>query len=279
MVYTITLNPSIDYTVKVPNFEMGKINRSQSDIIDIGGKGINVSKVLKNLGIESTICGFYAGSVGKMILDEVEKLDLKSIMIGVEGCSRINVKLLTSPETAINGKGCKASYDDINKLCKLIKTDENTYVVLSGAVCQGLDSNTYAYIMGQLQGKFIVDAEKDLLANSLKNRPFLVKPNHLELGEIFNINIDTFEKAVFYGKKLCELGAENVIVSMGELGAVFVNEENEQIVRTNKIETNNTVGAGDTMLAGFISCILNNKTYKDSLEFACNLAQKSLLRL
>ena len=279
MVYTITLNPSIDYSVKVPDFKMGKINRSQSEIIDIGGKGINVSKVLKKLGIESTICGFYAGSVGKMILEEVEKLDLKSIMIGVEGCSRINVKLLTSPETAINGKGCKASYDYINKLCKLIKTDENTYVVLSGAVCQGLDSNTYAYIMGQLQGKFIVDAEKDLLANSLKNRPFLVKPNHLELGEIFNTNINSFEKAVFYGKKMCELGSENVIVSMGELGAVFVNKEIEQIVRINKIETNNTVGAGDTMLAGFLSCILNNKTYKDSLEFACDLAQKSLLKL
>ena len=152
-------------------------------------------------------------------------------------------------------------------------------MVLSGAVCQGLDSNTYAYIMGQLQGKFIVDAEKDLLANSLKNRPFLVKPNHLELGEIFNTNINSFEKAVFYGKKLCELGAENVIVSMGELGAIFVNKEIEQIVRINKIETNNTVGAGDTMLAGFLFCILNNKTYKDSLEYACNLAQKSLLKL
>ena len=148
MVYTITLNPSIDYTVKIPDFEMGKINRSQTEKIDIGGKGINVSKVLKELGIESTICGFYAGSVGKMILNEVEKLGLKSVLINVEGCSRINVKLLTSPETAINGKGCKASYDDINKLCKLINSDENTYVVLSGAVCQGLDSNAYAYIMG-----------------------------------------------------------------------------------------------------------------------------------
>lgn len=276
MIYTVTLNPSIDYIVKVSDFEKGKINRSCSERIEIGGKGINVSKELKKLGVESTICGFYAGSVGKMILEEAENLHLKSIWVNVKGCSRINVKLMITPETAINGRGCEASVKDLDKLCKLINTDDKSYVVLSGAVCQGLDSNSYAYIMSKIAGKFIVDAEKDLLVNSLKYRPFIVKPNHLELGKIFNADIDSFEKAVFYGKRLGEMGAENVIVSMGELGAVLVNNESEFIVKVNKIETNNTVGAGDTMLAGFIFSILNKNNYRESLEFACKLAQKKL---
>ena len=277
MIYTITLNPSLDYTISVPNFEIGKINRSCSENINVGGKGINVSKVLKELGVESTICGFYAGSIGKMILEETNKLDLKSIWIEVKGCSRINVKLLTEPETAINGKGCEASTEDLNKLCSLINTDENSYVILSGSICQGLDSNTYAYIMNKLQGKFFVDAEKDLLVNSIKHRPFLIKPNHLELGEIFNANIDSFEKAVFYGKKLCEMGAQNVIVSMCELGAVFVNNKSEHCVRANKIKIKNTVGAGDTMLAGFIYSLINKKNYEESLEFASILVEKKLI--
>ena len=276
MIYTITLNPSIDYTVAVSNFEIGKINRTNSEKIEVGGKGINVSKSLKELGVESTICGFYAGSIGKLILSEANKLDLKSIWVEIKGCSRINVKLLASLETAINGKGGEASIEDLNKLCHLIDTDDDSYVILSGSICQGLDSKTYAYIMSKLNGKFIVDAEKDLLVNSLKYRPFLIKPNHLELGEIFNTNIDSFEKAIFYGKKICEMGAQNVIVSMGELGSIFVNNKNEHCVRANKIEVKNTVGAGDTMLAGFIFGLINKKSYEESLEFASELAMKKL---
>jgi 1-phosphofructokinase len=276
MIYTITLNPSLDYTVKVPDFEIGKINRSCFEKIEIGGKGINVSKVLKKLGIDSTICGFYAGSIGKNIIEEAKNLDFNNIWIKVKGCSRINIKLLSTPETAINGKGCEASIDDLNKLCNKINTDKNTYVILSGSVCQGLDSNAYAYIMSKLQGKFIVDAEKDLLVNSLKYKPFLIKPNHLELGEIFNTPIDSFEKAIIYGKKLCEMGAENVIVSMGSIGAVFVNKDNEYTVKANKINAANTVGAGDTMLAGFIYSLINKKDFEESLIFASALAEKHI---
>lgn len=279
MIYTITLNPSIDYTVTVPKFEIGKINRSSSEKIEAGGKGINVSKILKELGIKSTICGFYAGSIGKLIIQETDKLGLNSICVGVKGCSRINIKLLTSQETAINGKGFEASFDDVDKLCNLINTNENSYVILSGSVCQGLDSNTYSYIMNKLQGKFFVDAEKDLLVNSLKNKPFLIKPNHLELGEIFNTNIDSFEKAVNYGKKLCEMGAQNAIISMGSLGAVFLNKDVEHIVKANTIKVKNTVGAGDTMLAAFIYSLINNKSYKESLEFASEYAEKKLKEL
>ncbi len=276
MIYTITLNPSLDYTVKVPDFEIGKINRSCFEKMEIGGKGINVSKVLKKLGMDSTICGFYAGSIGENIIEEAKNLDLNNIWIKVKGCSRINIKLLSTPETAINGKGCEASIDDLDKLCNKINTDKNTYVILSGSVCQGLDSNAYAYIMSKLQGKFIVDAEKDLLVNSLKYKPFLIKPNHLELGEIFNTPIDSFEKAIIYGKKLCEMGAENVIVSMGSIGAVFVNKDNEYTVKANKINAANTVGAGDTMLAGFIYSLINKKDFEESLIFASALAEKHI---
>jgi 1-phosphofructokinase len=276
MIYTITLNPSLDYTVKVPDFEIGKINRSCFEKMEIGGKGINVSKVLKKLGMDSTICGFYAGSIGENIIEEAKNLDLNNIWIKVKGCSRINIKLLSTPETAINGKGCEASIDDLDKLCNKINTDKNTYVILSGSVCQGLDSNAYAYIMSKLQGKFIVDAEKQLLLNSIKHKPFLVKPNHLELGEIFNTSIDSFEKAIIYGKKLCEMGAENVIISMGNIGAVFVNINNEYTVKANKINVANTVGAGDTMLAGFIYSLINKKDFEESLIFALALAEKHI---
>lgn len=276
MIYTITLNPSIDYTLSIPEFEIGKINRSSSEKIEIGGKGINVSKVLKELGVKSTICGFYAGSIGNLILKEIKKIDSSNIFLEVEGCSRINVKLLSKQETAINGKGCKASIKDVDKLCNQIDTDKNSFIILSGSVCQGLDNNTYAYIMNKLRCKFIVDAEKDLLINSLKFKPFLIKPNHLELGEIFKTNIDSFEKAIFYGKKLCKMGAENIIVSMGSLGAVFVNKDTEHIVTANKIEAKKTVRAGDTMLAGFVYCSINKKDFKESLNFAVNLAEKKL---
>jgi 1-phosphofructokinase len=276
MIYTITLNPSIDYIVSVPKFEIGKINRSTSEKIHIGGKGINVSKILKELGIESTICGFYAGSIGKLIQNELNKLDLPTILVEVKGCSRINVKLLTTLETAINGKGCKASIEDLDKLCNLINTDEESYVILSGSVCQGLDSNAYAHIMSKSKGKLIIDAEKDLLVNSLKYKPFLIKPNHLELSEIFNTQIDSFEKSIFYGKKLCEMGAENVIVSIGSLGAVFINKDVEYIVKTNKIEVKNTVGAGDTMLASFIYSLINKKSYEESLVFASKFVENKL---
>lgn len=276
MIYTITLNPSIDYTLSIPEFEIGKINRSSSEKIEIGGKGINVSKVLKELGVKSTICGFYAGSIGNLILKEIKKIDSSNLFLEVEGCSRINVKLLSKQETAINGKGCKASLNDVDKLCNQIDTDKNSFIILSGSVCQGLDNNTYAYIMNKLRCKFIVDAEKDLLINSLKFKPFLIKPNHLELGEIFKTNIDSFETAIFYGKKLCKMGAENIIVSMSSLGAVFVNKDTEHIVKANKIEAKKTVGAGDTMLAGFVYCLINKKDFKESLKFAVNLAEKKL---
>mgnify|MGYP003294784682 FL=1 len=277
MIYTVTLNPSLDYTMKLADFNLGGINRSLSENIAIGGKGINISKALHKLHIRSTVCGFYAGIIGKTIFSEASHLKLKSIWVNVKGCSRINVKLETKPETAINGLGSFATLEDVDRLCNLIETNDNSFVVLSGSVCNGLPSSTYAYMMSKLKGRFFVDATKDLLTNTLAYKPFLIKPNHEELGEIFGCEIDSFEKAVIYGRKLCEQGAQNVIVSMGSKGSVFVNQQEEYIRKGSLIDVNNTVGAGDTMLAGFIYGIIKKFNFKECLNFASEQSEKMLL--
>lgn len=277
MIYTFTLNPSLDYIMEVDNLKIGEINRSNSEILRVGGKGINVSMFLNALGIKSTACGFVAGAVGNTIISELKRECIENIFVNVKGCSRINVKLAFKNETAINGKGCSANSKDIDTLLKLIKTNKEDYIVLSGSVCSGLDSNTYAYIMENLEGRFVVDAEKSLLTNTLKHRPFLIKPNHIELGEIFGCNIDSFENAVYYGKKLCDMGAENVIVSMGKMGAVFVNKSEKYIVKSGDIKVKNTVGAGDTMVAGFLYKFINGGKFEESLVFASELAEKRII--
>lgn len=274
MIYTFTLNPSLDYIMEVDDLKIGEINRSKSEILRVGGKGINVSMVLRELGTKSVACGLMAGVVGDVIIDELKKVNIKSCFIKVKGNSRINVKLTGKYETAINGRGCIAEKEDIDRLCCLVKSSSEDYIVLSGSVCGGLDNKVYAYIMERLQGRFIVDSSKDLLTNTLKYRPFLIKPNHIELGEIFGCDIGSFEEAVYYGEKLCDMGAENVIVSMGKMGAVFVNNNYEYIVKSGGVKVKNTVGAGDTMVAGFLHKFINGCKFEESLRFASELAEK-----
>lgn len=279
MIYTFTLNPSFDYIMEIDNLKLGEINRSKSEILRVGGKGINVSRELNNLGTESTACIFVAGTVGDSIISELNREKIKNIFVNVKGCSRINVKLACKNETAINGKGCNADLKDVDTLCGLVDTKEDDFIVLSGSVCSGLDKNIYAYIMEKLKGRFVVDAEKELLTNTLKYKPFLIKPNHIELGEIFECEIDSFDSAVYYGKKLCEMGAENVIVSMGKTGSVFVNSNSEYVRKANRVEVKNTVGAGDTMVAGFIHSIVNGRSFIESLDFAAYFAERKIAQL
>ncbi len=279
MIYTFTLNPSLDYIMEIDDLRLGEINRSKSEILRVGGKGINVSKFLNDLGTKSIACGFAAGTVGNTIISELKREGIENIFVNVNGCSRINVKLAFKNETAINGKGCSASLKDIDTLLKLIKTNKDDYIVLSGSVCSGLDSNTYAYIMEKSEGRFVVDAEKALLTNTLQYKPFLIKPNHIELGEIFGCDIDGFDSAVRYGKVLCDMGAENVIVSMGKMGAVFVNKNSEYIRKANKVDVKNTVGAGDTMVAGFVHSLVNGRGFDESLDFASELAEMKISQL
>lgn len=264
MIYTFTLNPSMDYIMDVENPRLGEINRSRSEVLKVGGKGINVSLVLKALGNESTVCAVTAGCIGEIIKNEIDNTGIGKITVEGKGCSRINVKISGEIETAFNGKGCRANISVIDKLCEKIKSGDDDFIVLSGSVCDGIDSSVYAYIMEKIRGRFVVDAEGDLLLNTLKHKPFLIKPNNEELGRIFDCNVDSFEKAEFYGRKLCDMGAENVIVSMGSMGAALINKRDCFFKKAKSIKAVNTVGAGDAMVAGFVSGYI----HKRDIEFA-----------
>ena len=227
MVYTITFNPALDYVMKTEKLVSGQVNRSSSEYLVAGGKGINVSVVLSNLDIENTALGFVAGFTG----DEIEKLlneqKIRTDFVKLEkGNSRINVKIKAETETELNAKGPEINEKDIEKLFeKLEKVNENDFIVLSGSVPKGVDENIYCKIAEKVKARLVVDAEKRLLLETLKFKPFLVKPNHIELGEMFDAVINTPDDAIKYAKKLVEMGAENVLVSMAEKGGVFVNKE------------------------------------------------------
>lgn len=258
MIYTVTFNPSLDYIVDVPDFEMNHINRTTGEKILPGGKGVNVSIVLKNLGEESTALGFTAGFTGRAIEKFMEEKNVKTDFIHVkEGMSRINVKVRSEKETAINGQGPLITEEDIAALYqKLDELQDGDTLVLAGAIPSIMPETMYMDILEHLKGKdlrVVVDATRDLLVNVLPYHPFMIKPNHHELGEIFGVSIKTYEEAVPYAKKLQEKGARNVIVSMGSLGAMMVTENGEIYhAKAASGKPVNTVGAGDSFVAGFL---------------------------
>lgn len=259
MIYTITFNPAIDYMLDVNSFEICKINRANSEYILPGGKGINVSVILKNLDIPNISLGFIAGFTGDKIEEMLNNQGVKTDYIKLkEGFSRINVKVSSNGETAINGNGPRIFSEDLEKLfLKLERLQSGDTLILSGSIPSSLPDDIYETICTKLHDKnidFVVDATKDLLVNSLKYNPFLVKPNRHELGEIFDVEIDNKEIAIKYAKKLQEKGAKNVLVSMGGMGAVLVDENRkEYFLEAPSGKRLNTVGAGDSMVAGFIA--------------------------
>ena len=261
MIYTITFNPALDYIIKMKDFKTGKINRSEQELILPGGKGINVSIVLKSLELDTTALGFIAGFTGEKIEKEVKKYGIKTDFINLEkGNSRINVKIATqSQETAINCNGPIISQNDIEILYEKIDEIKNgDTIVLSGSIPKGMKNNIYEEICKKIEDKdikIVVDATGELLLKTLKYRPFLIKPNKEELEEIFNTEILNKEQALQYAEKLQEKGAKNVLVSMGSNGAVLI-DENGYTYKMNVLEDGklvNTVGAGDSMVAGFIA--------------------------
>lgn len=272
VIYTITFNPALDYIVEVEEFEKNEINRTKSELILPGGKGINVSIVLKNLEIDSTALGFIAGFTGKEIENRLVDSNIKTDFIEIEkGFSRINMKIVSDRETAVNGNGPEIEAKHIEKLYKKLDEIQNgDILVLSGSIPKTISSNIYEQICEYLQErdvKIIVDATGDLLLNVLKYRPFLIKPNRHELGEIFNIEIEKKEDAIIYGKKLQELGAKNVLISMGGKGAVLIDENGEEYFSKAPGGTRvNTVGAGDSMVAGFIAGYLKNNKYEEAFK-------------
>lgn len=272
MIYTVTFNPSLDYIVSVKDFRTGIVNRTTDEIIFPGGKGINVSMVLKNLGYDNTAMGFMAGFTGEAICSMLQKKGVTTDFITVEkGVSRINVKLRSDEETEINGQGPEIEAKDIDKLYrKLDLLEDGDTLVLAGSIPDVMPQSIYMDIMKYLEKKniyIVVDATRDLLVNVLAYSPFLIKPNNYELGEIFGVEIKNKDDVVAYAKKLQEKGARNVLVSMAGDGAVLVTEDgNEFRAEAPKGKVVNSVGAGDSMVAGFIAGFLSTREYMQAFK-------------
>lgn len=272
MIYTVTFNPSLDYMVTVPKFVCGRVNRTKEEKIFPGGKGINVSIVLQNLGIESTALGFLAGFTGEELKRLVEKKGIHADFISVEeGMTRINVKLRAEEETEINGQGPAIKETDIEKLYKKFSClTEGDVLVMAGSIPDVMPQTIYMDIMKYLQEKnlkIVVDATKDLLVNVLQYHPFLIKPNNHELGEIFHVKINEKAEVINYAKKMQEMGAKNVLVSMAGDGAVLVTEDGSVYEEeAPKGTVFNSVGAGDSMVAGFLAGYLHSGSYENAFK-------------
>lgn len=268
MIYTVTFNPSLDYIVSVENFRLGLTNRTSSELMLPGGKGVNVSTVLMNLGIENTALGFVAGFVGDEIIRRLEEKGVQNGFIRIEeGVSRINLKLKSIDGTEINGQGPVISPEHVEELMKqLDRLGEGDVLFLSGSIPSSMPDDAYQKIMERLDGRgvqIVVDATKDLLLNVLEYHPFLIKPNNHELGELFGVELKTREEVIPYAKKLQEKGAVNVLVSMAGEGAVLIDaNEDVHMAPAPKGTLVNGVGAGDSMVAGFMAGWLEKQDYE-----------------
>ena len=281
MIYTVTFNPSLDYIVSVNDFQLGLTNRTDSELILPGGKGINVSTILMNLGIDSTAFGFAAGFTGEEIIREVEAMGIRSDFIKIDsGIARINLKLKNIDGTEINGSGPEISEEKIEELLrKLDILGEGDILVLAGSIPASMPADMYSTIMERLQHKnvtFIVDATKDLLINVLKYKPFLIKPNNHELGELFDVKLTTREEVIPYGTKLQKQGARNVLISMAGEGAVLVAEDGSVYeAPAPKGTLVNAVGAGDSMVAGFTAGWIEKKDYRHAFYMGVSAGSAS----
>lgn len=274
MIYTITLNPALDYIMEIEEFENGKINRAKSDKIFPGGKGINVSIVLNNLGLKSTTLGFIGGFTGEELKRQMEEQGIQTDFIKLKrGKTRINVKINSKKETELNSRGPEISKEEAQKLLeKVDNIQTEDIVVIAGNIPDGIDKNIYETICAKLQEKkvtFIVDTTGEKLINILKYKPFLIKPNRKELEETFKTKIKTNREIIEHAKKLQMMGAQNVLISLGRNGAILVTKHNKVFIsNAPKGKKVNTVGSGDSMVAGFISGYKKNKDYEEALKMS-----------
>jgi 1-phosphofructokinase len=258
MIYTVTFNPAIDYVIHTTDIRVGAVNRSSEEKIYFGGKGINVSIVLNELGVESKALGFVAGFTGRAIEEGLTTQGISTDFVHLDsGYSRINVKIKSTQETEINGQGPNITNSDIEKLFKkLDNVQDGDTIVLAGSIPNSLPNDIYERIFEHLKDrnvKMVVDTTKDLLMKVLKYKPYLIKPNNFELSEIFGKDLNTTDEILFYAKKLKSMGAVNVLVSMASDGAILIDENgNTHSCGVCKGTVKNSVGAGDSMLAGFI---------------------------
>ena len=268
VIYTVTFNPSLDYIVSVKDFRPGMTNRTSSELMLAGGKGINVSIVLGNLGIKSTALGFIAGFTGDEIERRLHNGGINSEFIKInDGISRINIKLKSIDGTEINGQGPHIDSSHIEQLMnRLRRLESGDVLVLAGSIPAGISDNIYKDIMDMLKDKgvqIVVDATSRLLTNVLEYNPFFIKPNQHELGDIFNVTLNTQEEVIPYALELKKMGAVNVCVSMGGKGAILVADDgNVYKAKAPDGILKNSVGAGDSLVAGFLSGWIEKKDYE-----------------
>lgn len=272
MIYTVTFNPAIDYVVELVSFNIGEINRTTREYMNLGGKGVNVSRVLTNLEVPNVALGFVAGFTGDALRNGLERMGVRTDFISLEeGNTRINVNIKGVEETDINARGPEIPNSAIDELFKkLDNLQSGDTLVLAGSIPTSLPNDMYERIMERLYGKgirFVVDATRDLLVKSLKYEPFLIKPNNHELGEIFGLELTTDNEIIYYARELKKQGAKNVLISMAGDGAILVDENDvAHKIGTPKGKVKNSVGAGDSMVAGFCAGYLEKGDYKYALR-------------
>ncbi|MFL8938863.1 1-phosphofructokinase [Rossellomorea oryzaecorticis] len=270
MIYTLTLNPSVDYIMELDQFTKGGLNRSAKENALPGGKGINVSRVLHVLDVKSTALGFAGGFTGEFIKQFLKDEQIEAEFVEVDEISRINVKVKAEDETEINGNGPSITKEQLNRLLSRISTlSKDDTLVLAGSIPASVAESFYqeaASLCGKREARIVIDAEKKLIAPVLSLKPFLIKPNHHELGEMFGVEINSVEDAVFYGKKLKEKGPENVIVSMAEKGALLLSGKDVYQASVPDGELKSSVGAGDSTVAGFLAGLSKGYSMEDSFR-------------
>lgn len=259
MIYTVTLNPSIDYIVEVEDMKLGSLNRMTRDLKLPGGKGINVSRVLNQLKVQNTATGFLGGFTGRFIEDWLREEGTSSDFVPVSGDTRINIKLKSGEETEINGTGPDISSEEAEALMnKLRNLEAGDIVIMSGSIPPSLGEDFYSRLIGvcrQQGAEFVIDTTGQALQQTLVHGPLLVKPNHHELAELFGVSISTREEIITYGRKLLEAGAQHVLVSMAGEGALFISEQGVYYANAPAGRVKNSVGAGDSMIAGFVGTL------------------------
>lgn len=277
MIYTVTLNPSLDYIVEVDDMELGQLNRTKSEAKFSGGKGINVSQVLKNLHVESKATGFLGGFTGDFIEKELRRKGIHTDFVKIEEDTRINVKIRSDEETEINGKGPTISLEELNALKGKVRAlTADDCLILSGSIPASMPSNIYEQLVEicmENGTRFVIDVEGDLLKSLISYKPFLIKPNHHELGQFFQTEIESIDEAILYGRELIRLGVKNVIVSLASKGAVFFNESTTLVANVPKGELISSVGAGDSMVAAFVA--IHEKTGNVEEAFKYSVAAGS----
>lgn len=272
MIYTVTLNPSLDYIVEVDQVTLGVLNRTKNESKFPGGKGINVSQVLKRLDVDSYALGFLGGFTGDYIEGFLTSHGIQTDFVRVDEDTRINVKLKSENETEINAKGPNITEESFEALKgKIRELTSEDILVLAGSIPSTMPESTYEELVklcNENGTKFVVDAEGELLKKVLPLHPFLIKPNHHELGDLFNTVINSCEEVIPYGRELVKQGAQNVIVSLAEKGAVLINKDIALIATSPKGDVKSSVGAGDSMVAGFIAAYEKTKSIEEAFRFS-----------